>query len=173
VNVGWSQYLSIPRGVAAVGNTIGGTGGVNSTLNVISGNTAGPMRAPTDGIDVVGGGVQDTLIEGNYIGIGVDGTTALGNSGNGIYVGTDGFNPPTNITIGGTVSGAGNVISANSGYGVLVNGSAGSNSLLNNTIGYNANGEDPSPDHIMKNREGEVNPDTLGNTWTVEGNLEQ
>ena len=57
---------------ASSNNTIGGTGA--GAGNVIAGNGQ-------DGIEVNGTG---NAIQGNYIGVGADGSTALGNKGNGI-----------------------------------------------------------------------------------------
>ena len=55
------------------------------------------------GIEVTGSG---TVIEGNYIGPKPDGETAFADSGTGVTV-----NGGSNVTIGGTLPGAGNVIS--------------------------------------------------------------
>jgi hypothetical protein len=183
INIGYSSIvdLGVPANVTATNNTVGGTAGVNSTLNVISGN--GPQNAQglTNlgyGISMAGGGVQGILIEGNYIGVGVDGITALGNhnSGVAILVGNTG-EYPTNTTIGGAAAGAGNVISANGfigsggtawGYGVEADG--GSGLLQNNNIGFDVNGEDLSGKGALKNKAGEV---SLSGTWTSKGNLQQ
>jgi hypothetical protein len=58
-------------------------------------------------------------IKGNYIGTSLDGTTALGNGVSGIRV--DPYASGT--VIGGSVAGAGNVISANGSDGMVVAGS--------------------------------------------------
>jgi len=89
-------------------NTIGGTTAVER--NVISGN---------DGYGVI---IQWTyatgnVVQGNYIGTDVTGTAKLGNSGGGVYV----VQAPGN-TIGGTATGAGNVISGNGFVGVRIYG---------------------------------------------------
>ena len=81
------------------GNTIGGTTAANR--NVISGNT-------TDGILFSNAAAQGNSILGNYIGVGADGVTPLGNTNNGINV-TAG----SNNTIGDIAAGAGNVIANN------------------------------------------------------------
>lgn len=112
--------------------------------------------------------MQNTLIEGNYVGVGVDGVTAVPNSGIGVYLAS--AYPTTNTTIGGTVANAGNVISANTGWGVLVQGSAGNaNALEDNTIGFDVNGKNPNGN--MKNKAGEVSPSNLGPNWKNMGNL--
>jgi hypothetical protein len=59
---------------------------------------------------------MSNAVEGNFIGVAADGTTALGNTGHGVFItALAGFN-----TIGGTVAGAGNVIAHNGGAGVLI-----------------------------------------------------
>ena len=89
----------------AENNTIGALT-VGAASNVISGNSG-------DNLDIVGSGTSGNVVEGNYIGLAVGGNAALDNgaSGVGIYGGA------TNNTIGGTVSGARNVISGNDGNG--------------------------------------------------------
>jgi len=88
-------------------NTIGGT--TAAARNVISGNQDG-------GIDIQNVATGN-VIQGNYIGVGINGTTPIGNGRFGVSVseGSD------NNTIGGTAPGAGNVI-ANTvdGPGVIV-----------------------------------------------------
>lgn len=87
-------------------NTIGGT--INGAGNLISGNGG-------NGIQLFGAGVSFNLIQGNYIGVASNGTSALPNAGIGIYVAGASSN-----TIGGTIAGAGNLISANVGDGVQI-----------------------------------------------------
>jgi parallel beta-helix repeat protein len=89
------------------GNTIGGTSAGSG--NTVAGNGG-------DGIHLDGlGNGQNNLVQGNRIGVGTGGSS-LGNGGNGVFVG-DGA---VNDAVGGTVSGAGNVIANNSGSGVLI-----------------------------------------------------
>ena len=63
-------------------------------------------------------------MEGNEIGTNAGGTAAVANSECGIYVGS------SSATIGGTASGAGNVISGNASYGIDVNGAGATNNLI-------------------------------------------
>src|SRR5271157_3503954 len=105
---------------SASNNTIGGTGA--GAGNVISSNSG-------DGIDISSDG---NFVQGNKIGTDVMGSSSLGNQGAGVSI------SGSNNTIGGTESGAGNVISGNKDYGISVTG--GNNSLLNNLIGTNAAG---------------------------------
>ena len=104
-------------------NTIGGT--TACAGNLISGNTG-------VGIDLSG---SANVVLGNRIGTNAAGTAALANSGDGIDVFA------SNNTIGGTASGAGNVISGNSGDGIQITGTGVTgNVVLGNLIGTNAAG---------------------------------
>lgn len=118
-------------------NTIGGT--APGAGNIISSNNG-------DGIDFTVGSGAGTVIEGNWIGTDPTGTLNLGNSGAGIDLWSN------NITIGGTTSGAGNIIAHNSGNGIEFTFNVNENSILSNSIfgngglGINfANG--PTPNH--------------------------
>ena len=64
------------------------------------------------------GNIFANQLLGNFIGANAAGTVGLGNAGDGVFV-TGGA---SSNTIGGTVAGAGNVISANGGFaGVEIN----------------------------------------------------
>ncbi len=106
-------------------NTIGGTAA--GARNVISGNT---------GYGVVIHGGSANVVAGNFIGTDISGMASLGNSTGVVVSGA------TNNTVGGATSGAGNVISGNSGLGVKITGGAG-NVLAGNFIGANAAGSGP------------------------------
>src|SRR5581483_8274424 len=89
---------------------------VDGSHNTIGGTTAGQgnvISEDSNTYGVIAAGSQN-LFEGNYIGTDVTGSSALPNF-YGMYV-TGGDN-----TIGGTASGAGNVISGNSQLGVWIN----------------------------------------------------
>jgi hypothetical protein len=86
-------------------NTVGDTSA--SARNIISGNNV-------YGISIAGTGANGMLVQGNYIGTKASGIQTLGNSSDGIYLET------ANNTIGGTTSGAGNVISGNGGTGITL-----------------------------------------------------
>jgi hypothetical protein len=86
--------------VARGGITIGGT--VAAARNIISGNGRG-----IEGADTV-------HVQGNFIGTDVSGTVSLGNDSQGVYI------VLTNALIGGTASGARNIISGNGDDGVQV-----------------------------------------------------
>ncbi len=91
----------------------------------ISGNTG-------NGIDLSSS--SDTNIEGNMIGLGADGTTALGNGGSGVVVAGG-----SGTIIGGTSFGSNNYISSNGAEGIRLE-STSATSILGNTIGASASG---------------------------------
>ncbi|MBI3418260.1 MAG: hypothetical protein HY043_23465 [Verrucomicrobia bacterium] len=109
-------------------NRIGGT--TVSDRNVISGNT-------TQGILIGGAGTMNNVIQGNYIGLNAMGTASLPNTYSGIAI----FGGAQNNTIGGTVAGAGNVISGNLLQGLTISdaGTSG-NRVQGNLIGLNPAG---------------------------------
>jgi titin len=85
--------------------------------------------------------VSHNVVQGNLIGTDVTGTQALGNGGNGIALSTLSGPGVTNNTIGGTASGAGNVIAGNTGSGVsLSNANTRGNVIQGNFIGLNRAG---------------------------------
>ncbi|MGB2894859.1 MAG: hypothetical protein WBB65_01675, partial [Anaerolineales bacterium] len=109
--------------LGANNNTIGGTS--SGYRNVISGNG-------TSGIEIRGTGTDSNTIIGNYIGLGSDGLTDLGNSTEGVYL-VDG---PQLNTIGGTFLAARNIVSGNDGNGILVQGTGTAyNEVIGNYVG--------------------------------------
>jgi titin len=117
--------------VAASSNTIGGT--ATGARNVISAN--GQIVSANGQNGVFFNATNSNTLQGNFIGVGSDGTTSLGNTGNGVLVGG------SSNTIGGTAAGAGNVIGDNVQDGISITG--GSNSVLGNFIGVASNGSFP------------------------------
>lgn len=87
------------------GNQIGGRNSGDG--NVISGNTQ-------DGVFLTGG-ASGTTVQGNLIGLAAAGTNALANGYNGVSIANSSSN-----NIGGSASGAGNVISGNTFNGVAI-----------------------------------------------------
>lgn len=125
-------------------NRVGGT--TASERNVISGNNGigvqilGSMR--TDGTCET---PQYNLIQGNYLGVNVDGRKpgSYGNTGEGAQMSTC----ARNNLIGGLEPGAGNVISGNRADGVELDssgGPGGTQAVCDNTIHGNLIGTDPS-----------------------------
>ncbi|MGH7139867.1 MAG: right-handed parallel beta-helix repeat-containing protein, partial [Pirellulales bacterium] len=111
-------------------NTIGGAG----LGNIIVGNT-------TSGIDLSGQGTLQNSILGNMIGVNAaglpEGNHAGGDSAYGDGIDED--NGAYGNVIGGSARGAGNVISANTGYGIVLN-QAGETFVEGNLIGTNPSG---------------------------------
>jgi len=150
-------------------DTIGGINELNSdgsieTLsgNVISGNVYGILITLSSGI----------LMEGNLIGTDVTGRLALGNATGGILI----FNASGN-TVGGSVSGGGNVISGNASHGIssntvygigIVGPSSPGNQVLGNLIGTDVTGRS-----ALGNDVGVLISDSVGNTIgsTTAGNV--
>src|SRR5262249_46845443 len=99
--------------------------------NIISGNSL-------DGLIL--NNASNCLVQGNYFGTDAVGATAISNG----LAGIDMFNNPNGIVIGGSVPGAGNVISGNAYGGIFVNG--GNNiTLQGNYIGTDASGSNAVP----------------------------
>jgi Astacin (Peptidase family M12A) len=114
------------------GNIIGGT--VAGARNVISGNTNGPYY--DYGVLVANPVASGNVIEGNYIGLGADGTTVVPN-----YYGVYFAGGATNNTLGGTVAGAGNYVSGNISYDVSLSDPGTSGNLVEgNFVGTDSTG---------------------------------
>ncbi|MCI0745849.1 MAG: immunoglobulin domain-containing protein [Verrucomicrobia subdivision 3 bacterium] len=112
----------------ASSNVIGGTSA--SARNIISGNRE-------SGVFIGGTNVVGNVVQGNFIGTTVTGTAALSNLLDGVIL-TD-F--ASNNIVGGTVPGAGNVISANLLSGVrLIDPGVRGNRVQGNLIGTDASG---------------------------------
>ncbi|OQX13716.1 MAG: hypothetical protein BWK73_11400 [Thiothrix lacustris] len=117
---------NLQGGIAAEGDSmkIGGT--TATDRNIISGNGA-------FGIYFYGGGSTNGTVQGNYIGVGANGTTALGNQGFGIgYYNTDGgglIGGTAGVTVNGACTGTCNLIAHNTsaGVGFFYTGPAGRN----------------------------------------------
>ncbi|MDQ2831265.1 MAG: right-handed parallel beta-helix repeat-containing protein, partial [Chloroflexota bacterium] len=94
-----------------------------------------PQCAISVGIGNIAAAVQGAVIQGNYLGVDATGTTARPNN-LGICVNGSGV---TNATIGGTTSGAGNVISGNKASGIYIFQGNGT-TIEGNYIGVDATG---------------------------------
>jgi parallel beta-helix repeat protein len=105
---------AIPNGLDGIDVTDGArntlVGGESAGAgNLLSGNARFGVIV-TGGSN--GGAANGAVIEGNRIGTNAAGTAALGNGTDGVRVGSF-FGTPTNVTVGGSAPGAGNVISGN------------------------------------------------------------
>ncbi len=113
--------------LSAPGNIIGGT--TPAERNIISGNNG-------SGVYLNDIGAVGNRVIGNYIGLKVNGTAALSNRVDGVTI----YRSRDNV-IGGTVPGAGNVISGNHERGVFILGPvAVRNRVEGNLIGTDATG---------------------------------
>ncbi len=111
--------------VAAPGTQIGLP--LTGSGNVISGNT-GP------GIELLSG-ATGTVIQNNEIGFALNGKSALGNGGDGIYLSDSPWNQ-----IGGTAQIDANLIGSNDGNGINAQGSASNTLVEGNFIGTDVTG---------------------------------
>jgi hypothetical protein len=105
-------------------NSFGGT--TPAARNIVSGNG-------TNGIRIRELGTTGNVVQGNFIGTQINGTSPLGNSASGVLV----ENLASNNSIGGTASGAGNIIAFNGDDGVTILGDPG-NDIRANSIFSNA-----------------------------------
>ncbi|MBV9469945.1 MAG: hypothetical protein JOZ57_11940, partial [Abitibacteriaceae bacterium] len=114
-------------------NTVGGT--AQNAGNVISGHTTPPTVAGhfDNGINI--NGANNNTVQGNFIGTNRSGSTAIKNSNIGIHI----FGGSTGNLIGGTASGAGNVISGNANRGLTITdlGTTG-NTVQGNIVGLDS-----------------------------------
>jgi alpha-tubulin suppressor-like RCC1 family protein len=107
-------------------NVIGGTNA--SQRNIISGNGV-------YGVQIRQALSSNNFVQGNYLGVDISGTQALGNGSTGVTLAA-----PGNF-VGGTVAGASNVVSGNGSIGVLLIGTdASGNVVTGNLLGTNASG---------------------------------
>ncbi len=132
------NYIGTTRsGIAGLGN-LGSGIHVQYHRNTIGGTTPGARNVIcfNGGSGVRVDNVDENIISGNFIGVGADGTTALGNTEDGVHIDTG-----TGTIIGSP--GAGNVISANGGNGIgIANIATGTpaTKIQSNLIGLDATG---------------------------------
>jgi hypothetical protein len=186
-------------GAAPLGNGRAGVYIFNAHQNTVGGTTPGSRNLISsnggDGVSIYGGhsnwgtarNARQNKIQANFIGVNLDGTAGLGNSGDGIRI-TD----ATENIIGGTANEARNIISSNTGNGIAIGihltgltpsdgaelqpaggslqalpGSGGSGiSIINNYIGTDVGGNAP-----LGNSQCGVYVDADSFTNTIEGNL--
>lgn len=114
-------------------NFVGGIGASNR--NILSGSTY-------QGLVIRDPGTQGNIVQGNYIGLDASGTFALSN----LYAGLDIYNGATKNLIGGTLPGAGNVVSGNAKQGIVINDPGSDDNVVQgNLVGLNATGTSAVP----------------------------
>jgi ELWxxDGT repeat protein len=130
-----------PAGAAAIPNVGDGVLIVNSTSNSVGG-LLGSGRANLisgnagNGIQIIGATSTANTVQGNTMGLQVNGLLSLANDGSGVLI-----NGAGNNTIGGITAGARNVISGNGGSGVELIAGAQNNRLQQNYIGTTFGGD--------------------------------
>jgi hypothetical protein len=125
-------------GTVALGNCFGLYLGAGANNNFIGGSAPGTGNIISSNIDnglEIFMGASGNTVQGNFIGTDATGSRGLGNGGVGIQIAQN----SNNNTVGGTASGAGNVISGNVSYGLDVFASTGT-VIQGNYIGTNATG---------------------------------
>jgi trimeric autotransporter adhesin len=111
--------------LATSGNTVGGSGFRQG--NVISGNLRYGINLQAD--------ASGNIIHGNFIGLTINGTAAVGNTLDGIVITSSGN------AVGGTGNGERNIISGNLRHGINLQGNgASANNISGNFIGLDAAG---------------------------------
>ncbi|MFH2091799.1 MAG: hypothetical protein ABIJ31_05495 [Pseudomonadota bacterium] len=147
-NVVQGNYIGVDAtGIRSLGNGYNGICLLNGSQNTIGGVMKGGGNTISgnhrEGIYIASNSMLNT-VQGNLIGTDVTGMAAIGNS-NGITVSAS-----SNNMIGGTIPGAGNLISGNRSMGMLItssgpgiSGASIANKLQGNFIGTDILGTDP------------------------------
>jgi len=181
------NYIGLNRngnGFSDIGNTLDGVRVSSAPQAEIGGTLAGEGNTISDngqhGVEIAGSSSTFTKVLGNRLGTNFNGSSAFGNTEVGVRVET-----PGNF-VGGTATGARNVISGNLNHGVMIiGGAATGNSVLRNSIFGNGS---PGGLGIALNNDGvtandtkdpDTGPNKLQNfpvitsasTTTIEGSL--
>jgi hypothetical protein len=166
-NVVQSNFLgtNVLGTAAGPSQSLGGVNIENAPNNLIGGIKAGNVVSDNNiGIHIVGSTSSGNVVEGNFIGTNAAGTAAISNQF-GIYI------EATFNQIGGTMAGAGNIISGNRSLGVDV---AGANTYGNvvqgNRIGVGATGRS-LPNGAGIEIEAGAADNLIGGTTAPAGNL--
>ena len=142
-NVILGNYIGMNAGGAAsLGNTLGGIDLFSGAQNNLIGGTGKGARNIISGNAQYGLlliGANSNAIQGNYIGPDASGKTAPANDNS--YGGIGMWGGSANNLIGGTIPGAGNLISGNSSYGLFLQDPSTSGNLIQgNFIGADLTG---------------------------------
>jgi hypothetical protein len=158
--------VAVPNGTGvflnnnAAYNTIGATTSPGTPSNVISGNSQ-------DGVHIINCANNNT-VEGDYIGVNVDGISALGNGYSGVAI----FGGGCNNTIGGSPYGSGNVISGNGQNGVYISDQG----TIDNLVAGDYIGTDYTGSYSVPNSTGVLiqngaSCNTIGGTTSYSGGI--
>ncbi len=160
-------------GTDITGNAGLGNGADGIQLNGGSGNTFGGTTAGAGnvicrngffGVEITGGG-SGNLVQGNLIGTGASGATALGNWGSGVCISQANSN-----LIGGTVLQTRNIISGNGLIGILITSGLG-NTVEGNFVGTDASGTSRLENSVAGIRIFGANSNLIGGASTSARNL--
>jgi hypothetical protein len=152
-------------GNAPLGNVSHGVhtdGGCN--LNVWKGNVAGGNGA--GGMDLLTS--TNSTYYGNYLGLGINGITPVGNFTIGFRFGAS----STNNTVGGSAAGQRNYMSGNNNHGMMFDGQSVSNIVKGNYVGCDTSGLTPVPNKTVGLLILDVSNNTIiGGSALGEGNI--
>ena len=154
-----------PNG-AAVGNSFGVT--VLPNANTIGGPTPAERNLISGndfGVAIYGTG---NAVQGNFIGTNAAGTAAVPGSGTGVVI----WAAARSNVVGGTASGAGNLISGNTNGVSILQANTMNNVVAGNRIGTNLAGSGPVPNGVagvaISDR---ANGNTIGGTTAAARNI--
>src|SRR5262249_12748124 len=137
-------------GTAVTANTMNGVEVDNTANNTIGGSTPAARNIISgngrDAVLITGTGAAGNLVQGNFIGTDVTGTTALAND-----TGIELVSGASHNTVGGTAVADRNIISGNGGNGIFVSSDdpqapVTGNVIQNNFIGVDVSGNISLPD---------------------------
>jgi len=149
-NVILGNYLGLDAsGEIALSNTLSGVALFGGTQNIIGGTAAGAGNVLSGngnyGIDARNPVATGNLVQGNLVGLDAKGTNAIGNALGGVHLGVG----IQSNTIGGTVTGARNVISGNITAGVFLTDAGTSGNLIEgNYVGTDITGTNAIPNTL-------------------------
>ncbi len=131
-------------GAAKLGNAIDGVLIINGASgNLVGGTTASARDIISangiDGVEIDDIGTSANVVAGDDIGTDLTGAKALGNTDIGVYLSAG----ASSNTVGGTTTGACDVISANGQNGVTIGNGCSINTVAGDNIGTDASGTKP------------------------------
>jgi CSLREA domain-containing protein len=130
-NVVSGNYVGVDgSGKVALGNQLFGIEVSGGQANSIGGNVVGANLA--DGIEL-DGGAQNNFVQGNFVGLGADGATAVGNKQHGIALRSNGNLANEPGVQNNLIGGPGNTVAFNGSAGIAVFGNPVSSSGQPNT----------------------------------------
>jgi hypothetical protein len=139
---------------------VGGT--TTTARNIFSANGANGIEIVTQSVDAV--------VKANYMGVGSDGVTLLGNTDNGLYMGDS----SNHATIGGSTIAERNILSGNGTSGVgdgLRSVSCSRHVILGNYCGVDISGTIVLPNAWAGISLNEGNASIVGGTGSLDGNI--